>query len=66
MLVLSRKKEEAIIIGDKMVIVRVLEICGDRVKLGFMASDAVSIMRGEIVAANEKEKRKNGLERQTS
>ncbi|WP_353208409.1 carbon storage regulator [Sphingorhabdus sp.] len=66
MLVLSRKKEEAIIIGDKMVIVRVLEICGDRVKLGFMAPDAVSIMRGEIVAANEKEKRKNGLERQTS
>jgi carbon storage regulator CsrA len=66
MLVLSRKKEEAIIIGDRIVVVRVLEICGDRVKLGFTAPEAVSIMRGEIVAAEKREKLKHGVERQTS
>jgi carbon storage regulator len=64
MLVLSRKKEEEIIIGNNVVL-KVLEICGDKVKLGFTAPDAVTIMRGELVAAKEK-KKDNGLERQTT
>ena len=63
MLVLSRKQEEEIIIGGQRIIVRVLEICGDRVKLGLTAPEAVSIMRGELLAANTKKKPKNGLER---
>lgn len=66
MLVLSRKQEQEIIIGNRIVVVRVLEICGDRVKLGFTAPEAVSIMRGEVVAAIEKETRKNGVERQAT
>ena len=65
MLVLSRKMEEAIMIGDG-VTVRILEIKGDRVKLGLTAPAAVSIMRGELVAANTKKKSKNGLERPTA
>lgn len=65
-MVLSRKTEQEIIIGDRIVVVRVLEICGDRVKLGFTAPEAVSIVRGEIVAANKKEKLKHGVERPTS
>jgi carbon storage regulator CsrA len=56
--------EEAIMIGGG-VTVRVLEIKGDRVKLGLTAPAAVSIMRGELVAAKPKKKSKNGLERQT-
>jgi carbon storage regulator CsrA len=64
-LVLSRKKEEEIIIGDRIVVVRVLEICGDRVKLGFTAPEAVSILRGEVVAAEQRKQRKHGVERQT-
>lgn len=62
MLVLSRKMEEAIMIGNNVVL-RVIEIKGDRVKLGLTAPDAVSIMRGELVADNKKKKSKNGLER---
>ena len=65
MLVLSRKMEEAIMIGDNVVL-RVIEIKGDRVKLGLTAPAAVSIMRSELVAANTKKKSKNGLERPTT
>lgn len=65
MLVLSRKMEEAIMIGNG-VTVRILEIKGDRVKIGLTAPAAVSIMRGELVAANTKKKSKNGLERPTA
>jgi carbon storage regulator len=64
MLVLSRKLDEAIMIGDNVVL-RVIEINGDRVKLGLTAPTAVSIMRSELVTANTKKKSKNGLERQT-
>ena len=63
MLVLSRKMDEAIMIGNNVVL-RVIEIKGDRVKLGLTAPSAVSIMRSEVVAANTKKKSKNGLERQ--
>lgn len=62
MLVLSRKLEEAIMIGNGVTI-RILEIKGDRVKLGLTAPAAVSIMRGELLAANTEKKSKNGLER---
>lgn len=65
MLVLSRKLEEAIMIGNG-VTVRILEIKGDRVKLGLTAPAAVSIMRGELLTANTKKKSKNGLERPTA
>ena len=65
MLVLSRKMEEAIMIGDNVVL-RVIEIKGDRVKLGLTAPAAVSIMRSELVAANTKKKSKHGVERPTT
>ncbi len=47
MLVLSRKLNEAIIIGQDIEIV-VLEIHSDRVKLGFVAPPEVSINRREV------------------
>ena len=47
MLVLSRKKGERIMIGDKIVIT-VLEVKGDRVRLGIEAPDDVGIWRQEI------------------
>lgn len=67
MLVLSRKKDEDIIIGEggKKVIVRVVEIKGDKVRLGFIAEDGVTIMRSEIVSTKKQEP-KDGLERSTS
>lgn len=60
LLVLSRKKEEEIIIGDN-VCIKVIEICGDRVRLGLTAPASVVITRGELVTAVIKEK-KDGLE----
>jgi carbon storage regulator len=50
MLVLSRKKEEKVIIGDGIV-VTVVEIRGDTVKLGISAPKAVPIYRAELIEA---------------
>jgi carbon storage regulator len=47
MLVLSRKLNEAIKIGQDVEIV-VLEVHGDRVKLGFVAPPEVPIHRAEV------------------
>ena len=47
MLVLGRKVNEAVIIGDN-VVVTLLAIEGDRVKLGIQAPPQVSILRHEL------------------
>ncbi len=47
MLVLSRKRGEKIVIGDDIT-VTVLEVRGDRVKLGFTAPAEVPIHRTEV------------------
>lgn len=47
MLVLTRKKNEAVQIGDDIEI-KVLEIDGDQVKLGIAAPKSVDIHRKEI------------------
>lgn len=50
MLVLSRKKNESIIVDDAIVIT-VLEIRGDKVRLGIEAPKSVPIHRSEVFAA---------------
>jgi len=47
MLVLSRKVDERIIIGESIV-VTVIELRGDRVRLGIQAHDSVNIRRAEV------------------
>ncbi len=47
MLVLSRKKDESIVINDNIVIT-VVEIRGDKVRLGIQAPREVPIHRQEI------------------
>ncbi len=47
MLVLSRQKDEAVLIGDN-VTVRVVDIRGDKVRLGFDAPKDVKIHREEV------------------
>lgn len=49
MLVLSRKIGERIVIGNNVVLT-VVEVQGDRVKLGFTASHSVPIDREEVHA----------------
>jgi len=49
MLVLSRKKNESIHIGGD-IIISVVEVLGDRVRLGVTAPPDVQIVRSEIFA----------------
>lgn len=53
MLVLSRKTEEKIFIGNEIVIT-VLEVKGNRVRLGIQAPTSCPIVRGELTALHEK------------
>jgi carbon storage regulator len=48
MLVLSRRKDEGIVISDGITIT-VSEIRGDRVRLAISAPDSVRILRGELL-----------------
>lgn len=50
MLVLSRKKNESIVI-DEHIVITVLEIRGDKVRLGIEAPKSVPIHRSEVYAA---------------
>ena len=50
MLVLSRKKNESIVIDDKIVIT-VVEVRGDKVRLGIQAPKEVPIHRSEVYDA---------------
>ena len=55
MLVLSRHENEAIVIGGRIK-VTVVEIRGDKIRLGIEAPKEVSVWREELVAsATEKE-----------
>ncbi len=56
MLVLSRGPEEGIMIGDQ-VEVRVLEVRGDKVRLGIVAPSDVAVHRKEVFLAIQKENR---------
>jgi carbon storage regulator len=54
MLVLSRKRDESIIIGDDVVIT-VVDIKGEQVKIGVSAPKTVSIHRKEVYEAIQEE-----------
>jgi carbon storage regulator len=54
MLVLSRQKNEAIMIGDEIEIV-VVDIRGDRVRLGISAPGRIPVHRKEIYEAIKRE-----------
>jgi len=56
MLILSRKLNEKIIIGDG-VVVSIIEIHGDQVKLGIDAPKTVKVYRQEVYNAIQEENR---------
>jgi carbon storage regulator len=65
MLVLSRKKDESIIINDH-IRVTVVEIRGDKVRLGIDAPKDVTVHRREVYEAIQKQMRVHEEEEATS
>ena len=54
MLVLSRQRDESIMIGDNVVIT-IVDVRGDRVRLGIEAPREVSVHRREVYEAIQRE-----------
>ena len=59
MLILSRKRNESILIGDNVEVV-VLEIRGDKVRLGIEADKVVPIHRREVLEAIQRDGERKG------
>jgi carbon storage regulator len=57
MLVLSRHRDESIMIGDDIVIT-IVDIRGDKVRLGIQAPQHVPVHRQEVYDAIQRENRK--------
>lgn len=56
MLVLSRKAQESLVIADGQIVVTVLEIRGDKVRLGIDAPREISVHREEVWLSIQNEK----------
>ena len=61
MLVLSRQRDESIIIGDNIVIT-IVDIRGDKVRLGIEAPTEIPVHRQEVYEAIQRENAKAGTE----
>jgi carbon storage regulator len=59
MLVLSRQRDESIVIGDSIVIT-IVDIRGDKVRLGIEAPGEVPVHRQEVYEAIQRDNRKAG------
>jgi carbon storage regulator len=60
MLVLSRHRNESIIIGDNEITITVVEIRGDKVRLGINAPKSTTVHRNEVFEAIQREKAREG------
>lgn len=49
MLVLSREKDQEVVIGNNVIVVTIVEIRGDKVWLGFTAPREIPIVRRELL-----------------
>jgi carbon storage regulator len=65
MLVLSRQRDESIVIGDNIVIT-IVDIRGDKVRLGIEAPGEVPVHRQEVFEAIQRENRKAGTQQSGS
>ncbi len=57
MLVLSRQRDESIVIGDN-VVVTIVDVRGDKVRLGIEAPIEIPVHRQEVYDAIQRENRK--------
>ncbi len=58
MLVLSRQRDESIMIGDK-VVVTIVDIRGDKVRLGIEAPEEIPVHRQEVYDAIQRENQRS-------
>ncbi len=66
MLVLSRQRDESIMIGDDVEII-IVDVRGDKVRLGITAPKSIPVHRREIYDAIQREKAENkGPEKQAA
>ena len=63
MLVLSRQKDESIVIGDD-VEVTIVDVRGDKVRLGITAPKSISVHRREVYDAIQREKKEKQAKQQ--
>ena len=61
MLVLSRHRDESIMIGDEIV-VTIVDIRGDKVRLGINAPSSVPVHRQEVFDAIQREAQQNNVD----
>ena len=59
MLVLSRQRDESIVIGEN-VVVTIVDIRGDKVRLGIEAPSEIPVHRQEVYEAIQRENRRAG------
>ncbi|MHC5077041.1 MAG: carbon storage regulator CsrA [Planctomycetota bacterium] len=59
MLVLSRQRDESIMIGDEVEIT-IVEVRGDKVRLGITAPRSIPVHRREVYDAIKAEEKENG------
>ncbi len=59
MLVLSRQKDESIVIGDNIEII-IVDVRGDKVRLGITAPKEITVHRREVYDAIQREKKAEG------
>ena len=60
MLVLTRKSNQSIMIGDEIEI-SVLSVMGDKVRIGIQAPRSIPVYRREVYAAIQREREEEGL-----
>ena len=64
MLVLSRQRDESIMIGDDVEVI-IVSVRGDKVRLGIAAPKSIAVHRREIYDAIQREKaERGGVERE--
>jgi carbon storage regulator len=61
MLVLSRHRDESIMIGDEIV-VTIVDIRGDKVRLGINAPSSIPVHRQEVFDAIQREAQQNNVD----
>ncbi len=61
MLVLSRQKDESIMIGDDVEIT-IVDVRGDKVRLGINAPKSIAVHRKEVYEAIQREKKEKAAE----